>query len=113
MSLLIAVPFALASSGERTMCTSGDVATSQCAYVVDPISVALQLVVLGGTVVVLLMASSDVAAGTVPGGEFTFLLLSSAAGAVLVPATNDLVTLIVALEVVSLPGFALVALQPA
>ncbi|MFL6178893.1 MAG: NADH-quinone oxidoreductase subunit N [Actinomycetes bacterium] len=111
LSLLIATPFTLASSGERTMCTSSDVATSQCAYVVDPISVALQLVVLGGTVVVLLMASSDVTARTVPGGEFTFLLLSSAAGAVLVPATNDLVTLIVALEVVSLPGFALVALN--
>ena len=111
LSLLIAIPFTLASSGERTMCTSSDVATSQCAYVVDPISVALQLVILGGTVVVLLMASSDVTARTVPGGEFTFLLLSSAAGAVLVPATNDLVTLIVALEVVSLPGFALVALN--
>jgi NADH-quinone oxidoreductase subunit N len=111
ISLLVAIPFAVASSGERSLCTSSDAATSQCAYVVDPISVALQLIVLGGTVVVLLMASSDVAARTVPGGEFTFLVLSSAAGAVLVPATNDLVTLIVALEVVSLPGFALVALN--
>jgi NADH-quinone oxidoreductase subunit N len=111
LSLLVAIPFAMASSGERSLCTSSDVATSQCAYVVDPISVALQLVVLAGTIVVLLMASSDVAARTVPGGEFTFLVLCSAAGAVLVPATNDLVTLIVALEVVSLPGFALVALN--
>ena len=39
--------------------------------------------------------------------------MSSAAGAVLVPAVNDLVTLIVALEVVSLPTFALVALNSA
>jgi NADH-quinone oxidoreductase subunit N len=109
--LLVATPFALAASGQRSLCTSSDVTTAQCAYVVDPISVALQLVILGGTVVVLLMASPDVSTRTVPGGEFTFLLLCSAAGAVLVPATNDLVTLIVALEVVSLPGFALVALN--
>lgn len=111
VSLVVAVPFTLAASGDRTLCTSGDVATSQCAYVVDPFSVALQLVVLGGTMIVLLMASADVASRAVPGGEFTFLILASASGAVLIPATNDLVTLVVALEVVSLPGFALVALH--
>ena len=111
LSVVVAVPFATAGSGERTLCATGDVATAQCAYVVDPFSVALQLVVLGGTAVVLLMASADIASRTVPGGEFTFLILSSASGAVLIPATNDLVTLVVALEVVSLPGFALVALR--
>ena len=110
-AIAVAVPFAFASVGERTLCASGEAAPAQCAYVVDPFSVALQLIVLGGTLVVLLMASADVANKTVPGGEFTFLILSSAAGAVLVPATNDLVTLIVALEVVSLPTFALVALR--
>jgi NADH-quinone oxidoreductase subunit N len=67
--------------------------------------------VLIGTAIVLLMASADVSSRVMPGGEFTFLILSSASGAVLVPATNDLVTLIVALEVVSLPIFALVALR--
>jgi NADH-quinone oxidoreductase subunit N len=111
VALIVAIPFTLAASGDRTLCTSSDVVSSQCAYVVDPISVALQLVVLGGTLVVLLMASGDVAARVMPGGEFTFLILSSAAGAVLVPASNDLITLIVALEVVSLPVFALVALH--
>ncbi|HEX5018875.1 MAG TPA: NADH-quinone oxidoreductase subunit N [Actinomycetes bacterium] len=107
----VAVPLAVAGSGERTLCTTGDLATAQCAFVVDPFSVALQLVIIGGTAVVLLMASADIAARVVPGGEFTFLVLSSASGAVLIPATNDLVTLVVALEVVSLPGFALVALR--
>jgi NADH-quinone oxidoreductase subunit N len=109
--VLVAVPFAISASGQRSLCSSSDTASPQCAYVVDPISVALQLVVLVGTLVVLLMAYGDVAARTVPGGEFTFLVLSSAAGAVLVPAVNDLVALIVALEVVSLPVFALVALN--
>ncbi len=85
--------------------------TSACAYVVSPLAVALQIIVLVSTAVVLLMASADVTDRTVPGGEFVFLILCSASGAVLVPATNDLVTLIVALEVVSLPTFALVALR--
>ncbi len=41
-----------------------------------------------------------------PAGEFWFLLLSSAAGAALLPAARDLATLVVALEVASLPAFA-------
>ncbi|GHH78362.1 NADH-quinone oxidoreductase subunit N [Streptomyces sulfonofaciens] len=47
----------------------------------------------------------------VPDGEFWFLLLSSAAGAALLPAARDLATLVVALEVASLPAFALVGLK--
>jgi NADH-quinone oxidoreductase subunit N len=111
VALVVAIPFAVAASGERSLCAAADQAASQCAYVVDPISVALQLVVLAGTFVVLLLAHADVKADEIAGGEFTFLLLGSAAGAVLVPAANDLVTVIVALEVVSLPVFALVALN--
>ncbi len=107
-ALVAATPFAVLASGEQTLCNGTD---ASCAYVVSPLAVALQLIVLVSTAVVLLMASADVADRTVPGGEFVFLILCSAAGAVLVPATNDLVTLIVALEVVSLPTFALVALR--
>lgn len=107
-ALLVAIPLAIAVSGESTLCNGAD---SSCAYVVSPLTVALQLVVLAGTAVVLLLAAADIRDKTVPGGEFAFLLLCSASGAVLVPATNDLVTLIVAIEVVSLPTFALVALR--
>ena len=110
-ALLAAIPLALAASGEATLCAAPDQAAEQCAYVVGPLSVALQLVVLAGAVVVLLMASADISARAVPGGEFVFLLLASASGAALVPATNDLVTLIVALEVVTVPTYALVALR--
>ncbi|WP_330177711.1 NADH-quinone oxidoreductase subunit N [Streptomyces sp. NBC_01498] len=46
-----------------------------------------------------------------PPGEFWFLLLSSAAGAALLPAARDLATLVVALEVATLPAFALVGLK--
>ena len=46
-----------------------------------------------------------------PAGEYWFLLLSSAAGAALLPASRDLATLVVALEVTTLPAFALVGLR--
>jgi NADH-quinone oxidoreductase subunit N len=110
VGLAVAAGFAVAASGEQTMCAD---AVGSCSYVVAPISLALQIVVLAGTFVVLLMAAPDLQDDRVPAGEFVFLLMSSAAGAVLVPAVNDLVTLIVALEVVSLPTFALVALNSA
>ncbi|MEU9983903.1 NADH-quinone oxidoreductase subunit N [Streptomyces sp. NPDC050856] len=51
------------------------------------------------------------AEGALPAGEFWFLLLSSAAGAALLPASRDFATLVVALEVASLPAFALVGLK--
>ncbi len=108
VALLLAMPLAVVASGEQTLCGGDELS---CAYLVSPLSVSLQLIVLASTVVVLLMASADVSDRTVPGGEFVFLVLCSASGAVLVPATNDLVTMIVALEVVSLPTFALVALR--
>ncbi len=108
VTVAVAVPFAVAASGEQTLCSGVD---SACSYVVTPLSVALQVIVLVSTAVVLLMASADIADRRVPGGEFVFLMLCSVSGAVLIPATNDLVTLIVALEVVSLPTFALVALR--
>ncbi|MCF3963050.1 NADH-quinone oxidoreductase subunit N, partial [Streptomyces fuscigenes] len=44
-------------------------------------------------------------------GEYWFLLLSSAAGAALLPASRDLATLVVALEIASLPAFALVGIR--
>lgn len=108
VALVGATPLAIVASGGQTLCNGVD---TSCAYVISPLAVAIQLIVLVSTAVVLLLAASDVSDGTVPGGEFVFLILCSAAGAVLVPATNDLVTLIVALEVVSLPTFALVALR--
>lgn len=43
--------------------------------------------------------------------QYWFLLLSSAVGAALLPAARDLATLIVALEVASLPAFALVGMR--
>jgi NADH-quinone oxidoreductase subunit N len=62
-------------------------------------------------VVVLLMSVVEIRETRLPAGEFAFLLLATLSGAVTLVAARDLVTLVVALEVVSLPLFALVALR--
>jgi NADH-quinone oxidoreductase subunit N len=91
----------------RTLC-GADVG---CAYVVDSTAWAFQLIVVSATFVVVLLSSSTVADDHLPSGEYYFLLLGSAAAAVALPSTRDLVSLLVVLEVVSLPTFALVALR--
>jgi NADH-quinone oxidoreductase subunit N len=52
-----------------------------------------------------------VATGELPAGELHLLLLASATGALGVAASGDLVTLLVSIETVSLPAFAMVGLR--
>jgi NADH-quinone oxidoreductase subunit N len=90
----------------KTFCV-GD----SCSYVVDTFTVLFQGVMLLAGVVVVLMAAIEVRATRLPAGEFYFLLLAALAGALTLAAGRDLITLVVSLEVVSLPLFALVALR--
>ncbi|MFJ2396008.1 NADH-quinone oxidoreductase subunit N [Streptomyces sp. NPDC087843] len=98
--------------GDRaTFCLTGD--TNLCSYTADRFTLVIQLLVLGGALLAALLsvtALKDADKG-LPEGEYWFLLLSSAAGAALLPASRDLATLIVALEVASLPAFALVGIK--
>ena len=57
-----------------------------CSYVVDDVTLVLQLVVLAGAAVVVLMSMSAVREEAVPAGEYCFLLLSSVTGAVTLAA---------------------------
>ncbi|WP_145905671.1 NADH-quinone oxidoreductase subunit N [Kitasatospora viridis] len=84
---------------------------SGCSYTADHFALAFQLLALGGALIAALLSIATVRDEELPAGEYWFLLLSSAAGAALLPAARDLATLVVALEVVSLPSFALVALK--
>ncbi|MGN9819032.1 NADH-quinone oxidoreductase subunit N [Streptomyces sp. SD11] len=110
--------------GDRsTFCLTGD--ADVCSYTADRFTLVIQFLVLGGALLAALLsmatlkdASKDAATNAgkdadkaLPEGEFWFLLLSSAAGAALLPASRDLATLIVALEVASLPAFALVGIK--
>lgn len=94
-----------------TFCVPGH--PGVCSYTADHFALIVQFLVLGGALLTALLSVTALtdARGRLPEGEYWFLLLSSAAGAALLPAARDLATLIVALEVASLPAFALVGLR--
>ncbi|BBC35840.1 NADH-quinone oxidoreductase subunit N [Streptomyces graminofaciens] len=98
--------------GDRaTFCLTGD--PDVCSYTADRFTIVIQFLVLGGALLAALLSMTALkdAKKELPEGEFWFLLLSSAAGAALLPASRDLATLVVALEVASLPAFALVGIR--
>ncbi|TDU06010.1 NADH-quinone oxidoreductase subunit N [Streptomyces sp. 846.5] len=97
--------------GTATGTTSGATDGTACSYVADHFTLVLQLLVLAGALLAALLSIHTVKDDVLPPGEYWFLLLSSAAGAALLPASRDLATLVVALEVASLPAFALVGLR--
>ncbi|MFF2650887.1 NADH-quinone oxidoreductase subunit N [Streptomyces sp. NPDC058045] len=109
LALLSLLP--LTGRTRSTFCLTGQ--PEVCSYTADRFALVVQLLVLGGALLAALLSITALrdARGTMPEGEFWFLLLSSAAGAALLPAARDLATLVVALEVASLPAFALVGLK--
>jgi NADH-quinone oxidoreductase subunit N len=108
-SALLLLP--LLDGDRSTFCLTGD--PHVCSYTADRFTLVIQLLVLVGALLAALLSVTVLqdARRTLPEGEYWFLLLSSAAGAALLPASRDLATLIVALEVASLPAFALVGLR--
>jgi NADH-quinone oxidoreductase subunit N len=81
-----------------------------CSYVTDDFTLLFQGLLLGAAVVVLLLSLDEIVRSSLPAGEYLFLLLSAVSGALTLVAARDLITLVVALETLSLPVFALVAL---
>ncbi|MFG3346945.1 NADH-quinone oxidoreductase subunit N [Streptomyces sp. NPDC048018] len=107
-SLLLLLP--LRGADRSTFCLTADTQVRACSYTVDQFTLVIQFLVLAGALVTALLSLADTR-DRLPAGEYWFLLLSSAAGAALLPASRDLATLVVALEVASLPAFALVGLR--
>lgn len=105
---LAATVLLAAGPPRRTFCLP---AGGGCSYVVDRFTVLVQLVMLMAAVVVVLVALTEVRDTRLPAGEFHFLLLAALSGALALAAARDLITLVVCLEVVSLPVFALAALR--
>ncbi|MFI8302603.1 NADH-quinone oxidoreductase subunit N [Streptomyces sp. NPDC085927] len=101
----------LLDADRSTFCLVGD--PGVCSYTADRFTLVIQFLVLGGALLTALLSVTALkdADKRLPEGEYWFLLLSSAAGAALLPASRDLATLVVALEVASLPAFALVGLR--
>ncbi|MGA5701227.1 NADH-quinone oxidoreductase subunit N [Peterkaempfera bronchialis] len=112
LALLALIP--LRHGDRATFCLKTVAATTDnggCSYVADHFTLVFQLIALGGALLTALLSVHTVDEQRMPAGEYWFLLLGSATGAALLPASRDLATLIIALEVVSLPAFALVGLR--
>ncbi|MEV6792705.1 NADH-quinone oxidoreductase subunit N [Streptomyces sp. NPDC051320] len=106
-ALLMLVP--LRGGHHATFCLTGS--NSACSYTADHFALVIQLLVIGGALLTTLLSLHETGRDKLPAGEYWFLLLSSASGAALLPASRDLATLVVALEVASLPAFALVGIK--
>jgi NADH-quinone oxidoreductase subunit N len=84
---------------------------SDCSWQVDNVTIAWWVLVAVGVGLVALLLQPSVGPGGLPAGELYFLLLTSASGAMALAASRDLITLVVSMETVSLPAFALVGLR--
>jgi NADH-quinone oxidoreductase subunit N len=77
------------------------------AYQVDAFALVLKALFLGIGYVILLMSSSYIEEGDYYEGEFAFLILSSLLGMVVMASARDLITIFIALELLSIPGYLL------
>ncbi|MER6943893.1 NADH-quinone oxidoreductase subunit N [Nonomuraea sp. NPDC000554] len=108
------VPRELAGAVSVGAGTSGAAASGGhglCSFVVDQFTLVFAGLILVAAVVVVLLSMTELAGGRIPVGEWYFLLLCTLVGAVTLPASRDLIMLVVALELVSLPVFALTGLK--
>nr|WP_205807371.1 proton-conducting transporter membrane subunit [Micromonospora sp. HNM0581] len=107
-AVITAVAAAAVGSGadRRTFCVGTD-----CSYVFGDwsalVAALVALLVLG----VLALSGPLLRAGNTPVGEYCFLLACSMTGGVVLGAAGDLITLIVAVEVLTLPLYVLVGLR--
>ena len=115
LAVALAAVAALAAGDRRaTFCLTGDLRGNgppSCSYVADDFTLLFQGIVLAAALVVVLLSLREITASRMPAGEYHFLLLASIIGALTLVAARDLVLLVVALETLSLPVFALVALR--
>jgi NADH-quinone oxidoreductase subunit N len=109
------LPFGLRGGGNAyTLCLPGG-RGGACLYHATAVVLGLQLAALASALLVLLMlgpGTTHLRRNQIGGPAVTVaLLLTATAGAALVPATRDLPTWLVAIELATLPGVALVALS--
>jgi NADH-quinone oxidoreductase subunit N len=89
----------------------GGQAPLDCSYVADPLAAVIAVVFVALTLGVLAMSVPALRLPEVPAGEYCFLLACSMTGGVVLGYTGDLVSLIVALETLTLPLYLLVGLR--
>lgn len=101
----------------RTFCTpattlpGGVRAGVSCSYAVDHFTVLLTVLSCAAAVICLLLSFATVGDDGLPAGEYAFLLLCSLAGMVTMAGARDLITIVIALEVLTLPLYLLTGLR--
>ncbi|GII30565.1 NADH-quinone oxidoreductase subunit N [Planotetraspora mira] len=112
VSLAVLVAQAVRGGERRTFCVPPSLGLAEsCSFVLDRFTLVFTALVLAAGVVVVLLSMAETSGGRVPVGEWYFLLLGTLTGAVLLAASRDLIMLVVSLELVSLPVFALTAMR--
>jgi NADH-quinone oxidoreductase subunit N len=113
----LAASLALIGQRRATFCTPpavlpGNVHVGQsCSYVVDGFTLFFLVLLSAAALGALLVSAGDARDATVPPGEYGVLLLASLTGAVVLAGARDLVTLLIGLETLTLPTYALVGLR--
>jgi NADH-quinone oxidoreductase subunit N len=82
-----------------------------CSWTFDRPATLLAVAVAALTAMVLLLSAPTLARREIPSGEYAFLLAASMTGGVALGGARDLITLIVALETLTLPLYVLVGLR--
>jgi NADH-quinone oxidoreductase subunit N len=96
--------------GDRsTFCVN--LAADLCSYHWNSVAAVVATAFAAATLVVLGLSVPVLRARIVPGGEYCFLLACSMTGGVVLGASGDLITLIIALETLTLPLYVLVGLR--
>jgi NADH-quinone oxidoreductase subunit N len=91
-----------------TLAVSGpDRAMFGGAYVVDDFALVLKALFIVSGYVVLLMSSDYIGEGDYWEGEYSFLLVASILGMVVISSSRDLISIFVALELLSIPAYML------
>ncbi|MDQ3569587.1 MAG: NADH-quinone oxidoreductase subunit N [Actinomycetota bacterium] len=99
LASLLPIAFLAADGADRSMFSG--------AYVVDDFALVLKALFLVSGYVVLLMSTDHVQEGDYWKGEYYFLLLSSVLGMVVMCSSRDLLSIFVALELLSIPAYLL------
>ena len=82
-----------------------------CSYEWDGTATLVGVLFAVATLVVAALSVPVLRSGSVPAGEYCFLLACSLTGGVVLGASRDLITLVIALETLTLPLFVLVGLR--
>ena len=119
LAALVAAVLVGAGADRRTFCTGAATLPGRlhtgpsCSYVFDNFTLLLSVVFCVSAAVCLLLSVAPVAEDRLPAGEYGFLVLCSLAGLLTLAAARDLVTIVIALEVLTLPIYVLTGLRRA